>query len=84
MRDRAYRRKMKEKKEKRLKNIITNTGSIYLTFYWSPSKEYIKYCKNSNIRRAYKKHSNRIIRKSDISYNGNRYRKCFDYWWNLI
>lgn len=31
----------------------------------------------------YKRYSNKILRKKKELYNGNQYRKVFDYWWTL-
>ena len=31
----------------------------------------------------YKRYSNKILRKEKELYNGNQYRKVFDYWWTL-
>ena len=92
MRNRDYRRKMKKKKDIRLRNIITTVGYAPFAGYidcdningrWEITGKYIKYCKNSNRQRFYKKHSNRIVRKSDVPHKGNGYRKYFDYWWEM-
>ena len=45
--------------------------------------KYIKYPKNSNAERYWKRHSNRVIRRRNELYQRNQYRKCFDYWWTL-
>ena len=92
MRNKAYRRRIKELKKKRLMQII-NTGGYnpargYVDWglvngQWRPVGKYIKYPKNSNAERYWKRHSNRIVRKKNEIYRGNQYRKCFDYWWTL-
>lgn len=83
---------MKKKKDKRLRHIIATIGYAPFVGYidygvingrWEMIGKYIKYNKNSNRQRFYKKHSNRIVRKSDIPHKGNGYRRYFDYWWTM-
>ena len=90
MRGRAYRRAMRDKKDRRLRNIITNCGYIPHAGYidwdlvdgvWQPVGKYIKYPKNSNMKKYHKKQSNRKVRRAEISQKCNGYRKCSEYWW---
>ena len=91
MRNRAYRRKMKKKKDKQLRIIGELSrynrfiGRANLTFFngeWVEGN-HIQYPKNSNKQRFYKKHSNRIVRKIDVPCKGNGYRRYFDYKWEM-
>lgn len=43
----------------------------------------VKYPKSSKRQRYYKRQSNKAIRRSGDIYQGNQYRKCFDYWWRI-
>ncbi len=38
----------------------------------------------SEVKRFFKKHSNRVVRRSKGSYNGGSYKKVFDLWWTLF
>lgn len=89
----AYRREMKHKHQKKLIWIIHNCGynpaAGYLDWdwvdgIWQPVGKYIKYPKNSNSQRFWKRHSNKIVRKKKTLFQGNQYRKCFDYWWTMF
>ena len=92
MRNKAYRRRIKELKKKRLMQII-NTGGYnpargYVDWglvngQWKPVGKYIKYPKSSCLQKFYKRHSNKIIRKIELPKKGNAYRKHFEYWWTL-
>ena len=88
----VYRRAMEDKHKKDLTWIINNCGynpnAGYMDWdwvdgVWQPVGKYIKYPKNSNAQQYWKRHSNKIVRKKKDVYQGNRYRKCFDYWWTL-
>ena len=91
-RDRNYRRAMARHKKKRLMKII-NTGRYnpargYVDWgmvdgQWKPIGNHIKYPKNSNMQRLYKRHSNRVVRRNELGEKGNGYRKHFDYRWTL-
>ena len=93
MRNRAYRRRMKDKKDNRLRQIITKCGYIPHAGYidwdevdgvWQPTGKYIKYPKNSDAQKYLKKQSNRRVRRSaDLPQKGNGYRKRSEYWWIL-
>lgn len=50
---------------------------------FKPVGSYIKYPKNSKLKRTWKNHSNRVVRKRKELFKGNQYRKCFDYWWTI-
>lgn len=88
----AYRRAMERKHKRDLLRIISYSGYKphigYLDWdrvngVWQPVGKYIKYPKNSDAQRYWKRHSNKIIRRRNEIYRGNQYRKCFDYWWTL-
>ena len=88
----AYRREMEIKHRKDLIWIIHNCGYNPAAGYidwdwvdgiWQPVGKYIKYPKNSNAQRYWKRHSNKIVRKRNEVFRGNQYRKCFDYWWTM-
>ena len=88
----AYRRAMEIKHKRDLLRIISYSGYKPHIGYidwdrvddvWQPVGKYIKYPKNSNAQRYWKRHSNKIIRRRNEIYRGNHYRKCFDYWWTL-
>lgn len=44
---------------------------------------YLKYPRDSRNQKSLKKQSRKKVRKQSEIPNGNGYRKCFDYWWNL-
>ena len=50
-------------------------GSNYTAVRCYPSKH--------SSHSFYKRYSNKILRKKKELYNGNQYRKVFDYWWTL-
>jgi hypothetical protein len=92
MRGRAYRRSMEEKKERRLRKIITecrytpHAGYIHYGWVegvWTPIGNYIRYPKNSNMQKYLKRQSKRRIRRSDQALQGNSYRKYMEYWWRF-
>lgn len=77
MRDRAYRREVKKKRNTRRQKIVINYG------YKAPigyiDGKYIKFPKNSNNQRCHKKCSNKKIRHLNIHSKGNEYRKYYEY-----
>ena len=88
----AYRRQMHIKKNDELMRIVTrhyvpHAGYIDWGFdgpTLQHSGSYIKYPKNSNCQRWWKKYSNKIVRKNmNLPQKGNSYRRVFDYWWTL-
>lgn len=88
----AYRRAMERKHKRDLLRIISYSGYKPHIGYidwarvngvWQPVGKYIKYPKNSNAQRYWKRHSNKIIRRRNEINRGNQYRKCFDYRWTL-
>ena len=92
MRGKAYRRDMQDKKERRLREIITHrhSGPLvgYIRFEWNdgvrqPAGDYIRYPKNSNIQKYLKRQSKRKVRRSEPFKNGNSYRKCIEYKWQF-
>lgn len=49
-------------------------------------KQYVKYPKNSNMQKYYKKYSNRRFRRNvldELPAKGNHNRKYTEYWWIL-
>lgn len=45
--------------------------------------KYVKYRRDSRAQQYWKRHSNKVIRRSNEVCQGGAYRKCFDYWWTL-
>jgi hypothetical protein len=92
MRGKAYRRSMKEKKDIRLRKIITeckytpSAGYIqydWVAGAWKPVKEYVQYPKNSNMQKYLKRKSRRAVRRSNLALQGNNYRKVIEYRWEF-
>lgn len=90
---RAYRRYMNRKKDAALRRIINCkyvpwAGYVkwdWVDGVWSPVGDHIKYPKNSNILRYYKRLSNRTVRRyKDTFPKGNHYRKCFEYVYSIF
>ena len=90
---RAYRRAMLRKHTDARKRIILRKkydprpGHLdwkRVDGVWQPVGKYIKYPKNSRNQRFWKRHSNRIVRKTKEIYKGNQYRKCSEYAWMLL
>ena len=91
MRGKSYRRKMKVKKDNRLRKMITagyihHAGYIqygWLDGVWTPIGDYIRYPKHSKMQRYLKKQTHRKIRRSENVFQGNSYRKCVEYRWEF-
>ena len=92
MRGRAYRRHMEAKKDIRLRKILTEcrytSHAGYIQYGWvdgefKPVKEYIQYPKNSNMQKYLKRKSRRTVRRSEVTLQGNSYRKCMEYRWEF-
>lgn len=93
IRNRGYRRRVKCRKERRLRNIISRGSGYsphigYITLdkvdgKWIYVGKYIKHPKNSNAQRFLKRRTNRAARRCDLPLKGNSYRKCKEYWWDL-
>lgn len=88
----AYRRKMAKQKFKKKRAIGTYIDHACWVDWeevdgkWMPVGKYIKYPHDSEVRRYFKKYSNKKVRRAkydDIPMKGNNYRKQFDYWWTL-
>jgi hypothetical protein len=87
---RAYRRKMKIRKEDRLYHIVKGHYMPHVgwvdwefngrTLHGSPY--YFKDSSHSRKQKWLKKQTIRKVRRMDIA-NGNYYRKCYEYWWNM-
>jgi len=90
---RAYRRRMKVRKNDLLLGIINRGGYNPHAGYvdWDfegrtllHSGKYIKYPKNSNCQRWIKRYTSKRMRKCPyLPQKGNHYRRLFDYWWTL-
>lgn len=92
MRGKAYRRDMRDKKDRRIRKIISNchckpsAGSIthaWVGGVWKPVGDYVRYPKNSNIQKYLKRQTKRKVRRSEPFPNGNSYRKCIEYRWQF-
>ena len=92
MRGKAYRRSMQEKKDIRLRKILTecrytpNAGYIqydWIDGVWKPIKAYVQYPKNSNMQKYLKRKSRRAVRRSNLALQGNNYRKVIEYRWEF-
>ena len=92
IRDRSHRRAIARSKKKKLMKIISTGGYNPARGYvewdkvdgrWQSVGNHIKYPKNSNKQRFYKRYSNRAVRRNELGQKGNGYRKHFDYWWTL-
>ena len=82
MRDRAYRRWVKEQKEKRLRYLIT----VELAHTYHPNAGYIRtdvgyvqYPRDSRNQKESKRVTNRKARHIILPRKGNAYRKCQEY-----
>jgi hypothetical protein len=91
-RGKAYRRRMKAKKDRRLLKIVTDYGSLprvgsiergWIDGVWQPTGTHIHFPKNSNVQKYLKRQSNRLVRRSAPFPNGNAYRKCMEYRWHF-
>ena len=92
--DRQYRRMQRVRHDNRLLFLIQRSGYAPNMGYIIGDYEekitllhsglHIKYMKSSARQQYLKRKGNRLVRKCcDLSGKGNRYRKVFDYWWNL-
>lgn len=87
----VYRRAMKKQYHKKMMKRLWGkyvTVGPYVESDWvdgvfKPVGSYIKYPQNSKLKRTWKNHSNRVVRKRKELFKGNQYRKCFDYWWTI-
>ena len=88
----SYRRTMNRQKfEKKKKKASYNRHGCWVDWgevdgVWIPVGKYIKYPHDSEMRRYFKKYSNKRVRRAkytDIPVKGNSYRRQFDYWWAL-
>lgn len=87
----AYRRFMRRQKRNRVMKIINRGGypaAGYVDYDFIDGKavqtgKYIKYPKNSNQQKFFKRYSNSVVRRKELPIKGNGYRKCFDYRWSV-
>ena len=89
---RCYRRVMRIRKERRLKQIIRQEQlyypfrieEAYIDGVWQEVGKHIKYAKNSGRKQCLKGLSNRKVRRyPHLLHKGNQYRRMFDYWRRL-
>ena len=89
---RGYRRVMRIRKERRLKQIIRQERlyypfrieEAYVDGVWQEVGNHIQYAKNSGRKQCLKGLSNRKVRRYPyLLHKGNQYRRMFDYWWRL-
>ena len=83
---------MAAKKKKRLINIVNSykvrprVGEIDYTQVdgeYTPLGNYVKFPKHSKMQKYLKRQSNSMVRRSDLTYNGNSYRKMMEYKWHF-
>lgn len=85
--DRSRRRELTKKK---LKNQRASLSAYCrwgngLSDYDNPESAYIRHRHRSSRTTYFKRISNRKIRREKgFLYNGNAYRRVFDYWWNVV
>lgn len=96
-RGRCYRRRQKSRKGNRFLRKshygfdLAPFSTRFITYDWDwdihkllHSGAYIGYFGNSNRKRFLKKYSNKCVRRYPLlATKGNRYRRVFDYWWQL-
>lgn len=88
---RAYRRKMTTKKHNRLLKLAKSTYVDSVSVEWDfvdgnlqPVGKHVKFPKNSNRQRFYKRYSNRLFRHGADAGSGKAgYKRCFDYKWEI-
>lgn len=89
---RAFRRKMRRKKLKDKISMLEYCPYFkggHTNYKWMDGEyvrvgTYIKFSKNSNLQKFYKRYSNKVVRRCPHEIpNGNAYRKIFDYWWTI-
>lgn len=90
-RGKAYRRRMAAKSKQKRWEIVTRQyistagrvrwGRVDGT--WQQVGTHVQYPNDSRPQKALKRRSNRTIRRKKELYQGNDYRKCFEYQWNL-
>lgn len=81
----SYRRAREEKR--RLKRLYRKVGGHYGAGIWyDPRKNrYVRYWlgARSGLRQYLKRLSNRAVRRYDEPLQYGKYRKAYDYWWEL-
>ena len=58
----------------------------YYKYYDRPEVSYTiieEQSRPSNIKRFFKKYSNRVVRRNNDPYSGGAYKKAFELWWTL-
>lgn len=78
----SYRRKKEDKR--RLNKIYTTAGNAwFIGAYYSDKKDRIIRIYQGKMAKYFRKYTNKKVRKEkDLAQHG-KYRRVFDYWWNL-
>lgn len=91
----ALRRRQSLAKERKHYEFVKNMSSYdprvgyvehgYVEGNWVPVGKYVKYPKNSKRQKYAKQQTSRRNRrlKTELPTKGNKYRRAFDYWWDL-
>ena len=85
--DHSRRRELTKKKLKNKRESLSAycRWGDELSDYSNPKTAYIRRRHGSDTTTYFKRISNRKIRREKgFLYNGNAYRKVFDYWWNVV
>lgn len=85
--DRSRRRELTKKKLKNKRESLSSycRWGDGLSDYDNPESAYIRHRHRSDTTTYFKRVSNRKIRREKgFLYNGNAYRRVFDYWWNVV
>lgn len=85
--DRSRRRELTKKKLKNKRESLSSycRWGDGLSDYSNPKTAYIRRRHRSDTTTYFKRFSNRKIRREKgFLYNGNAYRRVFDYWWNVV
>lgn len=80
--------KRKREDNRRLKKLYEDTKSSYGAgaYYDDRKKRYVRvYVRRSHTKKDYKRYSNKRLRQNrSVALRGNKYRRVFDYWWELL
>lgn len=78
--DMSHKRKREDKR--RLKKTYDNNGFVYFD---DTKNRYIRfYVRGSQTKKYFKRYSNKRLRQNkSAAHRGNKYRRVFDYWWEI-
>lgn len=80
--------KRKREDNRRLKKLYEDTKNSYGAgaYYDDRKKRYVRvYVRRSHTKKDYKRYSNKRLRQNrSVVLRGNKYRRVFDYWWELL